>query len=135
MPLKSFALGSSTTEAPDGKTRAPSRDTQSLFPPSPLSICSITGLNEIGGRAPLEEDGAGIVLRWSRGPQGHELGAGNVQSLAHRLYPGQVGRARRVRGIKMVQRHAIIGQSAHSRFDRSEPAILADFRSFAGQQI
>src|SRR6266576_2605467 len=48
MPLKSFALGSSTTEAPDGKTRAPSRDTQSLFPPSPLSICSITGL---GGKS------------------------------------------------------------------------------------
>ena len=51
--MNSFAPGSSTSVIVDGSTRAPSRPTQSLFPPSPVSICSSTGLNEMGGRAPL----------------------------------------------------------------------------------
>ena len=85
--------------------------------------------------ARLEKDGTGIVLRRRRGSQSHEFTTGNVQSLAHRLYAGQVGRPRHVRRVKMVQRHAIVGQGAHSCFDRCKMTILADFRSFAGQQI
>ncbi len=83
----------------------------------------------------LEEDGTGIVLRRRRGSQGHQFGACDIQSFAHRFDVRQIGRTRRVRRVKMIQRHAIVGQRAHPGLDRSEPAILPDFGSLAGQQV
>ena len=53
LPLNSFAPGSSTSVTLGAKTRVLMRPTQSLFPPSPVSICSSTGLKDMGGLAPL----------------------------------------------------------------------------------
>ena len=86
-------------------------------------------------RLRFKQDRTGVVLRRRRGPQRHQLLPGLLQRLAHLRHGRQVGRARRIRGIKIVHRHAVLGLGFHSRFNGRKGMADANLRALAGQQV
>src|SRR5208282_2796558 len=83
----------------------------------------------------IKQHGAGEILHQRALAQGHQFRAGLRERGAHGAGSGQVGGLGDVRGVVIVQSHAVVGGGVQRGFDGGKAARGANGGAFAVHQI